>query len=362
MFAHRTLADLEAAGLRLLLGHDAVAIDLKRRKVTVQPSTGTAFELAYDAVVIGTGATPVRPNLPGVDLPGVHLLHTIDEARQLRNVIDEGARRVALIGAGYVGTEMADAFAHRNVEVTIVEMAPSVLTTFDPDLGRRVGAELEDHGVTVVCGTTVERIEPAAGGGLRVIGSPALDVTADAVLVAVGVRPDSTLARTAGVEVDRRGAITVDSTMATNVEGIWAAGDCVHTHHLLYPEPVYLPLGTTAHKQGRVAGINAAGGHTTFAGSLGTQAVKILGLVAARTGLAKPKPLAPVSTRSASPSPSTTTRPIILARPPCTFDSPATAKAAGCSAPKSSGRTAPRSPREWTSSPQRFTPAPPSTN
>jgi len=154
MLAHRTLADLEAAGLRLLLGHDAVAIDLKRRKVTVQPSTGTAFELAYDAVVIGTGATPVRPNLPGVDLPGVHLLHTIDEARQLRNVIDEGARRVALIGAGYVGTEMADAFAHRNVEVTIVEMAPSVLTTFDPDLGRLVGAELEDHGVTVVCGTT----------------------------------------------------------------------------------------------------------------------------------------------------------------------------------------------------------------
>lgn len=284
MLAHRTAADLESAGLRLLLDHDAVAIDPSTRTVKVASANG-GIELGYDELVIGTGAVPVIPPLPGIDLPGVHVLHTIDEARALRAVVDEGARRVVLIGAGYVGTEMADALAHHGVEVTIVEMAPAVLTTFDPDLGALVGAELERHGVAVVCDTRVERIEPAVMGGVRVLGRPALDVTADAALIAVGVRPESTLAAAAGATVDSRGAIVVDERMATGVDGIWAAGDCVHTHQVLHPEPVYLPLGTTAHKLGRVAGINAAGGDARFAGSLGTQAVKIFGLVAARTGL-----------------------------------------------------------------------------
>ena len=242
-------------------------------------------DVGYDQLVVGTGAGPVVPPLPGMDLPGVHVLHTIDEARTLRTVVDQGARRVVLIGAGYVGTEMADALTHRGVQVTIVEMAPAVLTTFDPELGVMVGAKLERHGVTVVCGTVVERLESTDNGELRVLGQSALDVTADAVLVAVGVRPESTLAAAAGVSVDARGAIVVDDHMATDVEGIWAAGDCVHTHHVLHPRPVYLPLGTTAHNQGRVAGINAAGGKACFVGSLGTQAVKILDLVAARTGL-----------------------------------------------------------------------------
>jgi NADPH-dependent 2,4-dienoyl-CoA reductase/sulfur reductase-like enzyme len=284
MLAHRTVADLQAAGLRLLLDHDVIAIDPSARTLSAA-SAGDGMEVGYDELVIGTGAAPVIPPLPGMDLPGVHVLHTIDDARTLRGVVDDGVRRIVLIGAGYVGTEMADALTHAGVEVTIVEMASAVLTTFDTDLGVLVGAELERHGVTVMCDTVVERLEPADDGQLRVLGRPALDVAADAVLVAVGVRPESTLAAAAGARVDARGAIVVDTRMATGVGGIWAAGDCVHTHHVLHPEPVYLPLGTTAHKQGRVAGINAAGGDARYAGSLGTQSVKILGLVAARTGL-----------------------------------------------------------------------------
>jgi NADPH-dependent 2,4-dienoyl-CoA reductase/sulfur reductase-like enzyme len=238
----------------------------------------------YDMLVIGTGAVPVRPALPGVDLPGVHLLHTIDQARRLHDVVLDGNRRAVLIGAGYVGIEMADALTRRGLDVTVVEMAPAVLTTFDPDLGEIVGEELRRHNVNLACGQTVERIEKQGDGSLRVVGAPNLDVGADVVLVAVGVRPSTDLAREAGVGVNERGAIVVDRRMATNVDQVWAAGDCVHTHHVLVDRPLYLPLGTTAHKQGRIAGCNAAGGDHFFAGSCGTQAVKIFELVAARTG------------------------------------------------------------------------------
>src|SRR5919106_5392836 len=151
MLAHRTAADLEALGLRLLLDHEATAIDPADRSVQVVEPDGAVLRLPYDNLVIGTGALPVRPALPGIDLPGVHLLHTIDEARRLQEVVLDGAKRAVLIGAGYVGTEMADALTRRGLDVTVVEMAPAVLTTFDADLGEIVGGELRRHGVTVEC-------------------------------------------------------------------------------------------------------------------------------------------------------------------------------------------------------------------
>jgi NADPH-dependent 2,4-dienoyl-CoA reductase/sulfur reductase-like enzyme len=284
MLAHRTVEDLEALGLRLLLDHEATGIDPINRSVRVADPDGETLTLRYDTLVVGTGAEPVRPPLPGVELPGVHQLHTIDQARQLHDIVLDGTKRAALIGAGYVGTEMADALTHRGLEVTIIEMAPAVLTTFDPDLGEIVGEEMRRHGITVRCDQTVQRIDKQGDGSLRVVGKPNLAVAADIVLVAVGVRPETGLARDAGVLVNERSAIIVDRHMATNIEGVWAAGDCVHTHHVLVDEPLYLPLGTTAHKQGRTAGLNAAGANHIFAGSCGTQAVKFFGLVAARTG------------------------------------------------------------------------------
>jgi NADPH-dependent 2,4-dienoyl-CoA reductase/sulfur reductase-like enzyme len=285
MLAHRTRDDIEAMGVRLLLDHEATAIDPERRAVAVRSATGTSLQLPYDELVVGTGAVPIRPRLPGVALPGVHMLHTIHEARHLHGrVVRPAARRAVLIGAGYVGTEMADALTHRGLEVTIVEMAPAVLTTFDTDLGELVGSELRRHGVNVECGKAVERIEQK-DGLLHVVGSHGLDAAGDIVLVAVGIRPHTELAQQSGIAVNQRGAVVVDDRMRTNLDHVWAAGDCVHTHHVLLKEPTYLPLGTTAHKQGRVAGINAAGGDARFAGSCGTQSVKIFELVAARTGL-----------------------------------------------------------------------------
>ena len=166
-----------------------------------------------------------------------------------------------------------------------------MLPTVDPELGALVHAELAGHGVEVLTGTTVQAITRAASGPARTAASrghradgKAVTRTADMVLVVVGVRPDTALAAEAGAKLGVKGAIAVDTGMRTNLPDVFAAGDCVVTHHRLLGE-TYLPLGTTAHKQGRVAGENAVGGNREFAGSLGTQVVKIFDQAAARTGL-----------------------------------------------------------------------------
>jgi NADPH-dependent 2,4-dienoyl-CoA reductase/sulfur reductase-like enzyme len=196
-----------------------------------------------------------------------------------------------ITGAGYIGLEMADALTVRGLRVTQMEQLPEVLPTVDPELGAQVHAELTARGVEVLTGTTVKAIgkaPPSNPGRLHVkaVAADGEQVTrsADLVLVVVGVRPDTDLAVSAGASLGTRGAIAVDRMMRTGLPGIYAAGDCVVTHHRLLGE-TYLPLGTTAHKQGRVAGENAVGGHREFAGSLGTQVVKVFDQAAARTGL-----------------------------------------------------------------------------
>ena len=282
--AHRTIADLEASGMRLRLGTPAHAIDPARQRVAVRNADGPT-EVAYDRLIVATGAEPVRPALPGAELRGVHLLHHMDEAFALDQAIrDRHARSAVIIGAGYIGLEMAEALRYRGLAVTVVERLPEVLPTVDAQLGALVRAELRSHQVDVRTGTTVSRIE-ADGERLRVHGDPQFTATADVVLISVGVRPDSRLAGDAGAELGVRGALRVDPEMKTTLPDVWAAGDCVHTHHRLLPEPSYLPLGTTAHKQGRVAGENAVDGRRLFAGSLGTQVVKVFDLAIARTGL-----------------------------------------------------------------------------
>ena len=278
--AHRTRVDLEQTGMMLRLRTAATAIDPDARRVIVDGG-----ELDYDALIVATGATPIRPNLLGLDLPGVHVMHTMFDALSLDEEITRTRpRAAAIIGAGYIGLEMAEALTQRDLQVTIVEQADEVLPTVDRELGALVHHELFGHGVDVVTATRVVAIEQA-DGMLRVRGEPHFATTAELVLVVVGVRPDTTLAETAGLELGARSAIRVDREMATSVAGIWAAGDCVHTHHAILEEPVYLPLGTTAHKQGRIAGENALGATRQFAGSLGTQIVKVFDLAIARTGL-----------------------------------------------------------------------------
>ena len=280
--AHRTQADLEAAGVELRLNTKATRIDPPARRVTLV-ADGLEQDVSYDRLVLATGAEPLRPSLPGLDLPAVHLLHTMDDAFALAMSLDE-ARSAVIIGAGYIGLEMAEALVHRGIEATVIEQLPEVLATVDAPLGALAHEQLVEHGVQVSCGVRVEGIE-RHGQRLRVQTDSGLPTVADVVLVSVGVRPASELAAEAGAALGVRRAIAVNRQMASSLPDIWAAGDCVHTHHRLLPEPAYLPLGTTAHKQGRIAGENSLGGAREFAGSLGTQVVRVFDWAFARTGL-----------------------------------------------------------------------------
>lgn len=282
--AHRTSDDLEAAGLRLLLDHTARAIDPAAKQVTVADPAGADRQLGYDRLVIATGAVPVRPPIDGLDLPGVRVLHTMGDTFALHQALAAGARSAVIVGGGYIGLEMAEAFTARGLAVTLVEQAPAVMPTVDLELGALLGQELGRHGVQVVNDVTVKAIHQEAGA-LVVVGEPDFTCAAELVLVVVGVRPDTELAVAAGVQTGVRGALRVDRQMRTNLPGVLAAGDCVETYHRLLDQPAYLPLGTTAHKQGRIAGETAVGGTVSFAGSLGTQVVKVFELAVARTGL-----------------------------------------------------------------------------
>ena len=297
--AHRSIADLEATGMWLRLDTTARRIDVAARKLLVTGPDGTEELLGYDKLVAGTGAVPVRPPIGGLAGPdalgaddGVHLLHSMGDTFAVMRTLEQAAPASAVIvGAGYIGLEMADALTVRGLQVIQMEQLPEVLPTVDPELGALVHAELASRGVEVLTGTTVRQISrnPAGEAGRLRVQATAADGTAvtraaDMVLVVVGVRPDTALAAAAGATLGARGAIAVDRRMRTSLPDVLAAGDCVITHHRLLGE-TYLPLGTTAHKQGRVAGENALGGTREFAGSLGTQVVKIFDQAAARTGL-----------------------------------------------------------------------------
>jgi NADPH-dependent 2,4-dienoyl-CoA reductase/sulfur reductase-like enzyme len=294
--AHRTIADLEDTGMTLWLDTTARRIDVPGRKLLVTGPDGGEELVSYDQLVIGTGAVPVRPPIAGLGelgpADGVHLLHSMDDTFAVMRTLEETKPATAVIvGAGYIGLEMAEALTAIGVAVTQIEQLPEVLPTVDPTLGSLVRAQLESHGATVVTGTTVKAVGRApsfAPSRLRVQVQTA-DGQADArladmVLVVVGVRPETSLAAGAGAGLGARRAIAVDRMMRTGLPDIYAAGDCVVTYHRLLGE-TYLPLGTTAHKQGRVAGENAAGGHREYAGSLGTQVVKVFDHAVARTGL-----------------------------------------------------------------------------
>ncbi|MCS5732471.1 FAD-dependent oxidoreductase [Herbiconiux daphne] len=288
--AHRTHADLEATGMQLRLDTLATSIDVAGQQLTVRDANGQESTIAYDELMVGTGASPSTAGIEAGRLgpdDGVHVLHSMGDTFVLERYLDEHQPETAIIvGAGYVGLEMAEALTVRGLHVTQLQRGPEVLSTLDPELGALVHDELTRHGVDVVTGTRVQQITRTAAG-LTVTGEQdgtEFARTADLVLVVVGVRPNTSLLTDAGASTGAGGAVVVDERMRTGLPHVWAAGDGVVTHHRLLGV-TYLPLGTTSHKQGRVAGENAIGGSARFAGSLGTQVVKVFDLVAARTGL-----------------------------------------------------------------------------
>jgi NADPH-dependent 2,4-dienoyl-CoA reductase/sulfur reductase-like enzyme len=261
-------------------------IDADKRLLRVRDlQAGEYYELGYDELIVATGAEAVRPALPGLELERVFTLRTLQDGARLKRFLAEAApARAVLVGAGYVGLELIETLTRRGVQLTLLEKAPQVLPGFDAHIAARAQDELVQHGVRVHTGVGVTGIQRASGAALRV-DTDAGAFEAELVLVAVGVRPNVALAKAAGVALGASGAIAVDDHQRTNLAHVYAAGDCAEAQHLVLQKPVWVPLGTTANKQGKVAGANAVGADERFGGIVGSAAFKLFDLEVGRTGL-----------------------------------------------------------------------------
>ncbi len=296
--AHRSRAELLATGMEIESSTRVTTIDPDTRSLQLLRADGNTETIGYDELIIGTGATSFTPPIAGLHgegaltmNDGVHLLHSMGDAIALLETLESGISRAIIIGAGYIGLEMVEGLHARGIEVALLEQLPEVLPSVDHELGALVNQQIAGRGIAVHTATTVNAITRSIGGesgrlevAATTAGNGNRTLTADLVLVVAGVRPDTSLASAAGIELGAGGAIAVDREMRTNLPHIFAAGDCATTFHRQLGV-TYLPLGTTAHKQGRIAGENALGGHAQFAGSLGSQVLKVFDLVIARTGL-----------------------------------------------------------------------------
>jgi NADPH-dependent 2,4-dienoyl-CoA reductase/sulfur reductase-like enzyme len=280
-------------GIDVRTGQEALALDTVARTVRVlDVAAGRQYVLPYDALVLATGASAVAPSIPGLGLPGVFRLRELTDGAAIKDHL-QAARptRAVIVGAGYIGMEMAEVLTRRGLSVTVLEKLDQVVPGFDPAIARLVAQELAGHGVRAETGITVQAIErlPEAAGAES--GDPLVVRTdrgaflAGLVIVSVGVRPNVALARAAGIALGDTGAIRVDAGMRTSVPDVFAAGDCAEAEHRVSGRPAWVPLGTTANKQGKVAGANAAGADESFAGIVGTAAFRVFDLEVARTGL-----------------------------------------------------------------------------
>jgi NADPH-dependent 2,4-dienoyl-CoA reductase/sulfur reductase-like enzyme len=283
----RTVEEFRKQDIDVRLRHEAVALDLAAGEVLVRGLDGGGeSRLGFDQLVIGTGAVPLRPDIPGVDALGVFGVQTLDDGEALRAALAAGVQRAVVVGGGYIGLEMAEAFVQRGMAVTVVEAAPQPLSTLDPDMGALVGDAVEGLGIELLRGEPVTAIATGADGRAGAVVTAGRELPADVVVLGLGVRPATELARAAGIETGVTGGIVTDARMRTaSHEHVWAAGDCVQTVHRVSRAPVSIPLGTHANKQGRVAGINLGGGYATFPGVVGTAVTKVCDLEVARTGL-----------------------------------------------------------------------------
>ncbi|GAA4958510.1 FAD-dependent oxidoreductase [Streptomonospora halophila] len=273
-------------GIDVRTSTEAEEIDLDRRTVTVRGAGEKAREEPFDQLMVATGAVPVRPDLPGMDAPGVFGVQTLSDGIAVRDFVDtERPGTAVVVGGGYIGLEMAEAFVQRGMRVHLVEAAPEPMTTLDPGMGRLVRDALVKMGVEVHLDEPVTGIETASDGRARAVVTERASYRTDIVVLGLGVRPGSDLARAAGIEIGPTGGVAVDARMRTSAEGVWAAGDCVQSLHRVSQESVSIALGTHANKQGRVAGTNIGGGYARFGGVLGTAISKVCGLEVARTGL-----------------------------------------------------------------------------
>ncbi|MBL8931552.1 MAG: FAD-dependent oxidoreductase [Kineosporiaceae bacterium] len=284
-----TPASLAAAlALDVRTGHEVLEVDAAARRVTVRErATGRTYTEDFDALVLSTGAAAVVPPIPGIDHPAVRVLRTVPDVDALRAVVDSGARRAVVVGAGFIGLEVAEALRHRGLEVTLVELAEQVLPPLDPELAVTVQRELTRHGVDVRTATSLAGVKEGSGDGASPLTAELSDgalLPCDLVLLAVGVRPESSLARAAGLDVNERGAVRVDEHLLTSAPGVYAVGDAIEVVDAVTGAPAVVPLAGPANRQGRAAANHLFGRPGGRMPVLGTAIVRAFGVVAATTG------------------------------------------------------------------------------
>lgn len=284
----RTAEEHRARDIDLRMRTEVTEIDVAGGRVRARDvDSGDEYWTSYDKLVIATGARPVRPDMPGADAPGVHGVQTLDDGQALIDTLTRTrGRRAVVVGAGYIGVEMAEALINRGYEVTVVNRGSEPMSTLDPDMGRLVHEAMEGLGITIVNDAEVTKILTGEDGRVRAVVTQDAEHPADVVVLGIGVRPETSLARAAGLPVGSHGGLLTDLAMRVRGhENIWAGGDCVEVLDLVSGQERHIALGTHANKHGQVIGTNAAGGYATFPGVVGTAVSKVCDLEIARTGL-----------------------------------------------------------------------------
>lgn len=283
----RTPEQFAKSNIQVNICHEVLGVDPKSQTVQVRNlENGKEFADHWDKLILTTGGMAAKPPIPGLQLPGIFTLRTVEDALAIWNWIEQKQpKQAVIVGGGYIGLEMAEALAERGLHVDIVEMLPQVMPNIDADMAEHIVEELNRQNVGLHLN---HRVDAFSGNGqIREVVTQSGSFPAELVIFSTGAKPNNALANAIGLNLGTTGAIAVDDHQRTNLEGIWAAGDVSEAYDRVTGKPTYVPLGTTANKQGRVAGINAAGGEAVFKGIVSTAVVKVFDLHAARTGLSE---------------------------------------------------------------------------
>ncbi|KJV07756.1 FAD-dependent oxidoreductase [Methylocucumis oryzae] len=285
----RTPEEFAKQGIQVWTRHRVVAIDAAKQQLTVKNlNEDTVTSIGYDRLIIATGAAPIVPSVPGITLQGVLTLRSFSDLARFKTTLTElQPRHAVIIGAGYIGLELAETLHSLGIKTTLLEKSLRILPKFDPDMAQLVHDYLLENQVDILLGDGLAQLNGSDGKVSAVQTETGRIIPADLVVVAIGVKPNVNLAQAAGIQLGCTGAIAVDARMATSISGIYAAGDCCETLNRLTGQPTWLPLGDIANLQGRVAGENAAGGDALFPGVLGTAIFKTFKCAVAITGLSE---------------------------------------------------------------------------
>lgn len=285
----RTVARFAEREIAVRLRHEVTAIDAARRVVRVRDlADGAERDEPYDRLLIATGASPGRASTPGLDLDGVFHLDVMEDAIAIEDYLRaHRPRRVVVVGGGYIGLELVENLVRLGLQVQLIQRGDQLFPSVDTDIAGAIDEELARHGVDVSLCDSVLAACQGADGRVAAVGTNRGEAPADLVLLATGVEPNVALARDAGVALGATGAIAVDDHLRTNLPDIYAAGDCAEHWHRVTGRPAWIALGTTANKQGRIAGRNIAGGDEAFTGVVGTAIARVFDLELGRTGLSE---------------------------------------------------------------------------